>query len=160
MVRKISSLVICFLLICAIGTTAKAVTYEVYDGNPSNTYIQYFKDIISGIGFDDHYVAFRSTQYDYVLVVGDLEFSNGVFTARDTCSIYTISSTGNYNTNYSYSVEQDKNITIRANDELLYSDLGQYPELIERGAKYEILTTVLLAVALLGLVIGRIFRHC
>lgn len=160
MVRKVSSLIVCLLLICAIGTTAKAATYDVYDGNPSNTYIQYFKDIISGIGFDDHYVAFRANQYDYVMLVGDLEYSNGVFTTNDTVTIYTIGNNGNYNSNYTYKVEYDKNITVRPNDKLLYSDLGEYPELIERGAKYEILTTLLLVISLLGLVVGRIFRHC
>lgn len=147
------------MLICAVGTSAKAVTYEVYDGNPSNTYIQYFKDIVSGIGFNDNYVAFRSGQNDYVMVVGDLEYNNGKFTLADVGTVYTIASSGNYNSTYSYTVTEIDSLTLNPSNKLIYSDLGNYPQLVERGAKYEILTAVLLVTALLGLVIGRIFRY-
>lgn len=159
MVRKVSALACVLALIFAFGMTAQAAEYTPYDGNPSTTYITYFKDIVSGIGFKDNYVAFRNGQNEYIMIVGQLEYNNGVFTLVGQGESYRMYQEGTYNSNYVYEYNDNiTNVSVRTNNRLIYSDIGNYPQLVERGAKYEILTAVLVCIALLGVVIGRIFR--
>lgn len=159
MVRKVSIMVAILLLCFGFAVTAQAATYSPYEGNPSNTYITYFRDIVSGIGFNDNYVAFRSGQNEYIMVVGDLDYNNGQIVLNSEGSLYTMATDGNYNGYYRYSVDSITDFTLNTEDKIIYSDVGQFPQLVERGAKYEILTTLLLSIALLGLVISGIFRH-
>lgn len=159
MVRKVSIMICSLALIFAFGMTAQGATHQVYEGNPSNTYIQYFKDIISGMSFTDNYVAFRSGQYDYTLVVGKLEYTNGEIRLVGQGEIYTISQEGNYNSYYKYDYAETSNFSVNPSDKIIYSDIGNYPHLVERGAQYEIFTAVLLCTALLCVVVGRFFRH-
>lgn len=160
MVRKVSVLCVCLVLIVAFATPALADTHQVYDGSISSTYVTYFRDIVSGLGFTEHYIAFRSGDSSYTMVTGDLSYQNGVFNLNKTGKIYTFSATGsNYNNYYKYNVSSISNFQLSANDSIIYSDLGDFPQLVSRGEKYEILTTFLLCVALLGLVAGRLLRH-
>lgn len=159
MVRKVSILACAIALIFAFGMTAHGATHNVYqEGNPSTTYIQYFRDIVSGIGFNDNYVAFRSGQYTYTMCVGDLEYNNGVISLSGEGGIYTFTQTGNYNSMYSLDYEEISSFSVSADGYIVYSDLGHFPQLVERGAKYEILTAVLVCTGLLGVVVGRFFR--
>lgn len=158
MVRKVICMVICIVLLCAIGTVAHAESFEPYEGTPSNTYITYFRDIVSGIGFNDHYVALRSGQYEYILAVGDIQYGNEIFTSADTVGLYTISLNSGYNSTTSFTYREIDSLYISTNNQIIYSDLGHYPQLVERGAKYEMFTAVLLCTALLGVVVGRFFR--
>lgn len=158
MVRKVSLLIFCIALLCASGTVAQAETFTAYDGNPSNTYITYFRDVVSGIGFNDHYVALRSGQYEYILAVGDIVYGNEVFTSDTTVGLYTISLNSGYNSTTNYSYSEIDSLYVSTNDQIIYSDLGHFPQLIERGAKYETFTAVLLCTALLCVVVGRFFR--
>lgn len=157
MVRKVIAMLAILSLCFAFGVTAQAASYTPYEGTISSTYITYFKDIVSGIGFNENYVAFRSGQYDYVLVVGDLEYSGTTFTLNDTGTIYTFTTSGNYNSYTSYDVQEISDFSMSPSDKIIYSDLGQFPQLLERGAKYEMLSAVLLCIALLGFVVGRFF---
>ena len=162
MVRKI----ICF--VCSLGLIAailcgpvQAATHSVYDeGTLSTTYTTYFKDIISGAKFTDNYVAFRSSQYEYNLVVGELEYNNGVISlVGDICKEYRFYSTStNYNSQYRYSVDTLSEFSLNTDNYILYSDVGDFPQLVERGAKYEMFTTLLLCIVLLCIVFGRFFR--
>lgn len=163
MVRQVKKLcvvlVAMLVLIAATCGTIQAATHNVYEnGNLGTTYITYFKDILSGTDIKYNYVAFRSGQYEYVLIVGDLEFNN------DTISLvgegkqyryYTTSS--NYNSQYYYDVSTLNSFSVNVGNSIIYSDVGDFPELIERGAKFEILNSILLSVALLSVVIRRIF---
>lgn len=157
MVRKVSALFFCVALFFAFGITAHAQTYTPYEGTMSSSYVSYFKDILSGVGFDKNYVALRSGQYEYVMVVGDLEYDGNSFTSNGTATVYTITNSGNYNSSYSYNVSEISSLSITPDDKIIYSDLGQFPQLMERGAKYEMLSAVLMLICLLGVVIGRIF---
>lgn len=159
MVRQVKILLVALALLVATCNGAHAATYTVYDGNPSNTYIQYFKDTLTKIPLGDHYVAFRSGQYSYTMVVGDIAFNNGVFSSTDTCAVFTIESDNSYNGYYSYSQSDIANFQLNAGDKILYSDLGHYPDLEERGQKYEILTTILIVVVCVGYVVRCIFYH-
>lgn len=159
--RKISCLFCVLVLITAFCGTAQAQTYNVYDeGTLSTTYTQYFKDIVSGIGFNQNYVAFRSGQYSYTMLVGDLEYDNGVITLYGSGKEYEYSTTGSgYNNQYKYYVNEIADSSVNVGNNIIYSDVGDFPQLVERGAKYEMLTAVLLVIMCLSVVIRRILFH-
>ncbi len=160
MVRKVSLLLAILCLFCGFATVAQAASYEVYDGNPSNTYIQYYKDILGSVSITENYVVFRSGQYDYKMVVGDIVHNNGLFTSDKECKVYSFSQadTG-YNGYYTYDVFSIDSFVLDSENKIVYSDLGGYPELEERGAKYEILTTILIVAICVGFVCRNIFYH-
>lgn len=158
--RKIITLLLCVVLFGAVCTTAHAETFTVYEGgNLSSTYTQYFKDILSGSKLTDKYVAFRSGQYDYKMIVGDLEYNSSKFTSSATCKVYTFSTgSSGYNNTYTYNVSEVGSVSLSVDDEIIYSNLGDYPELIDRGAKFEILNTMLLCTFMLLVITSRFFR--
>lgn len=162
MVWKVKFTSIILLLLLLVATTcgrAEAATYNVYDGNPSSTYIQYFKDSIANIPLGDHYVAFRSGQYTYSLVFGDITLNGSIFSSEDSCTVFSYETNSSYNSYYSYSQDTIDSFYLNAEDKILYSDLGYYPQLEERGSKYEILTTVLVIAILAGYVVRSIFCY-
>ena len=159
MVRQVIALLAILCLLCASGTVAQAASYTAYDGNPSNTYITYYRDILAGVPVTDNYVVFRSNQYEYIMVTGDIVYSNGLFTSDTECMTYTISTSGNYNTSYSFNIGTISSLVLDAGDEIVYSDLGTYPQLEERGAKYEILTTILIVAICVGYVCKSVFHY-
>lgn len=154
-----SILAVCVLLVGAICTQASAATHTIYDeGTLSSTYTTYFKDIVSGIGFTDNYVAFRSGQYSYSMVVGDLEYNNGVISMTGTGKEYKYSTANSgYNQQYRYTVTDLNSFSVNTGDYIIYSDVGDFPQLVERGAKYEILTALLLCIFAVSYIIRRIF---
>lgn len=159
-VKRLAATVCVLALIFATGMTAQAATHQVYEnGSLGTTYITYFKDILSGAGFDDNYVAFRSGQYSYTMVVGDIEYNNGVFSLVGEGKEYEFSTTSSsYNSQYQYYANDITDFSLNADNSIIYSDVGEFPQLIERGAKYEILSTVLMCIVVLCIVINRIFR--
>lgn len=163
MVRKVSALLVAIVLICAYCTSALATTHTVYEnGTLSTTYTTYFKDILSGAKFNDNYVAFRSGQYSYTMVVGDLEYDNGKITLVNdsTAKEYTFSTnSSNYNSTYYYDVKDIYIFDIDVGNNIIYSDVGDFPQLIDRGAKYETLNTLLIIITLLCVVVSRIFYN-
>lgn len=158
MVRKIIALAFCAVILLGFAHGSRANAYSVYDGNMSSTYVTYFKDILSGVDFTDNYVAFRSSNYEYIMVVGELTFENNTFSLTGDGTIYTFNTDGNYNSNYTYDVDTISNFTLTPNNRILYSDLGSYPQLVSRGDKYEMLTTVLLCTFMLSFVVYNFFR--
>ena len=162
MVRKVSLLLCTFALIFGLSVSAQGATHDAYqDGSLSTTYVTYFKDILSGVPFGDNYVAFRSGQYSYTMVTGDLSYedSSKSFVLSGEGRIFNFTTSSGYNASYNYDTDTISNFSLNAGDAVIYSDLGHYPELIERGAKYEMLSAVLLVFALLCLVVGRIFSR-
>ena len=159
MVRKIICTVAMLALICAVGTTAQAATHTVYPGELPSDVITYCRDIISGIGLSDNYVVFRSGEHTFVMITGSLDFNEETktFTLSGDGHEYIFSRSGDPDDFYTYDNGYIEDFSVSAADSVLYSDLGYYPQLMERGAKYEILTTILLSVGLLGIVIGKFF---
>lgn len=159
--RKIIAVLLLVCVCANFCTIAHAESYTVYEGNPSSTYIQYFRDLMSKVPLNTHYVAFRSGQNDYLMVVGDLDFNGSKFTSSGECKVYSFSSnSSNYNSYYSFDSYSISNVDIKVNDYIIYSDLGDYPELETKGEKYESLTTLVLFIALLMFIISRIFSNC
>lgn len=158
-VRTTAILLAVLMMLGAMCTAASAATYDVYEGNPSNTQLQYFRDIIPGIGLGEHYVAFRSGQYTYDMLVGDISYDNGIFSSADSCTVYHLETSNSYNGYYVYSVSTIDSISLNPEDKIIYSDLGHFPQLEERGAKYEILTTILIATCCVVFVVRNIFYY-
>lgn len=161
MVRKIVAVAFCVVILFAIGEGSHANAYSIYeDGNISSTYVTYFRDIVAGIGFNENYVAFRAGQYEYVMVVGQLEYSGGSFTlVGDSATVYTFSQeTTGYNSRYRYDVTSIDTFSLDTNNRVIYSDLGDYPQLVSRGEKYEMLNTLLIIILLLSFVVFNMFR--
>lgn len=132
--------------------------YSIYDGSISSSYVTYFKDILAGVPFNKNYVAFRSGQYTYTMVVGELEYNGNSLTLIGDGKEYIFTTSSGYNSYPTYNVYDITSFSLSLGDYLVYSDLGDYPQLMERGEKYEVFTAVLLCVALLCIVVGRFFR--
>lgn len=159
MVRKVSMLVCTLALIFGLAVTAQAATHEVYEGSLSSTYITYFKDTVSGLPLSSHYVCFRSGQNEYVMVAGDVVYNGGEFTLDGIAKEYRYYAEGtNYNSYYHYDVTEITEFSLEVGNNIVYSDLGEYPQLMDRGEKFEVLSAVLVCVCMLSVVIGRIFR--
>lgn len=155
----IACIVAIMMLMCCFATLTHAATHNVYDsGNLPTTYVTYFKDILSGQSILSDYVAFRSGQNSYTLVVGDIEYNSGSFSASNVTSFEFSTESSNYNPHYNYYVTDLSSFSLDAENQIIYSNLGSFPQLIERSANFEILNTVLISVFILGIVINRIFR--
>lgn len=159
MVRKIIVCVVAMLVVIgANSTTTRAATHTIYDqGNMNTTYITYFKDILSGANFSDNYVAFRSGQYEYTLIVGKLKYADSVISLTEKGKEYVFNQTGNYNSTYTFETNEISNFSVNTGSYIIYSDVGDFPELIERGAKYEMLSVLLLSIMCISVIINRIF---
>ena len=159
MVRKIMALCLFMGLLLVASPIQALADDSIYtEGNISSTYTTIMEDVLQNTKISDDYVYFRSGQYTYTLITGDLDYSGGVFTGSEV-DRYTIStSTGSYNQTYTFSHSTDSNFRLNAQSYLVYSNLGYYPTLIERGAVYEYATIVLLCIGGLCVLIRPIFE--
>lgn len=161
MVRKIIAAVLCIAVILAVPIAASAAEIPVYAGNISTTELTYFKDIANKVvGINDKYVFFRTDQYNYLLLVGNISYDGEKFVIGDKCHQYLLNTK---TTPYSYSYVFDPpfdNFTITPNKNLVYSNLGHYPDLIERSNYYEIATLILLLAVVCIYLFRSIFSFC
>lgn len=110
-----------------------------YPGTISSTYLDYFSGIVDKLGYNEHYVAYRSGQYEYILAWGEgLEYDLTRFkgSALSYCRIYRA------NNNYSdYYVEfGNDTVYLTPGTGFVYSDLGDFATLTEGGTHLEMLT--------------------
>lgn len=122
--------------VCALAAMlalpAAASAYTVYDeGNISSTYTTIFRDLMPQKGINEDYLFFRSGQYEYVMLIGELEFRDDVFLG-DTATEYKIVTNSGYNADYTYTVQEVTDVSLVPGTSLVYSNLGQYPELQEQ----------------------------
>lgn len=144
MVRRL--IVALGLVVALCGSMAtQAGAYSVYDGTPSSTYITYFRDMLTKFSVSSDYVCFRSTQYVYLLVVGDLTKTDNRIHADGTVDICEISTNSGYNASYSISFRSEDNFFVDCGDEIIYSNLGMYPTLEERGDLFDFSTLFIIA---------------
>lgn len=122
-----------------------SLTPEGYDGSISDTYLNYFRGIIAK-NPGDEYLAMRSGQYEYLLVYGDLELNGKTFSGSgDYCRI-SLGSGYQGTTEVTYGSDI---LSFTESGQMIYSSLGNYPELRE-GGSYEALGLYLL-IGLFGL---------
>lgn len=136
-----------------------AYGYTVYsEGTLSSTYVTYFRDIISGVKPNDKYVAFRSGQYSYTLAVGDLSLSGTSISSTGTVKLYVYESTSSgYSSNYTYNVSEVSDFKLNVGNYIIYSNLGDFPMLEERGVIYEYTTLYIAIIIGLCMFIRSIF---
>lgn len=158
--RSLKAMVFALALCISMATQTHA--YSVYDGNPSSTYLAYFSDMLSKFPISSDYVAFRSGQNEYILAVGNFDFSGGVFSADSDTDICIISSTGNYNGYYRMDFEVDSNFVLSVGNHIIYSNLGNFPTLESRGDIFNVSTIYILATLCLCLCLRSVFewRRC
>ena len=148
-------LVAIVVLFATLGGTANAAT--VYDGTMNTTYITYFRDILADLDMGQDYVAYRAGQNVYEMVVGDIEYENNAFTGQGT--LYRISTNTGTNNSYTYSVDYEYEVSLDVGNKMVYSSIGDFPQLITIGDKYDFLQTCCLWIALLCMLIRPIFRR-
>lgn len=126
------------VLMSAHAPQALAADLNVYEeGGIGTTYTTYFQDILDGYTVPQDYVYFRSGQYQYYLVVGDLELNGSTFTA-DEYDYYLITSSSGYGQNYlTLNSGSSTDLVLDVGEHLVYSNLGHFPVLIERGETYD-----------------------
>lgn len=158
MVRKIV-FIIAVMCVC-LSVTSNALAYTSYDeGNMSTTYVQYFEDIVDGLSINHNYVAFRSGQYQYVLHASDsLRHDSGTFIS-DKGTTYTFDVSSGYNSKYNYEVNTEQNFSLDTNGQLVYSSIGEYPRLDERGDSYAFGTFFIVCVAGICMLVRPIYKY-
>lgn len=127
-----------------VSAETYSVSGGVYPGTISTTYLDYFSGIVDKLGYNEHYVAFRSSQYEYYLVWGEgLEYDLFQFkgSALDYCRIYrNIGSDGNYYVEFG-----NDTFYVSPGSGFVYSDLGNFASLTEGGTHLEF-ATILFAI--------------
>lgn len=144
LILRVVALACALAALLPLAASASAAEYNVYAGNISGTYADYARDLMGSVGLEDSYLFFRSGQYEYVLLVGDLTYENGVFTAPSAME-YKILTGANYGSDYSYSVTEVSDVSLSPGSAMVYSDLGNYPELRDPSQLLELVQVFLLA---------------
>lgn len=134
-----------------------AVNGQIYDGNISTSNLTYFRDIVAGLGINDNYVLWRSGQYTYTMVAGDLEF-DGVFEMSKGRE-YVLNTNTGYNSYYTYEVHNITDFSLDPENALVYSNIGNYPHLEERGVQYEFATLLCVIIISICILVNNIFKY-
>lgn len=141
MVWKIRKFMLVCLSVCTmlIACATDTFAYDVYNsGNISTTYNSLFEDIVQGLPVNDDYVFFRNSQYEYILIAGDLDYNGVSFSANTKLKEYILTTTqASYNNYYTYEVNEIDGMNLNTTNKIVYSNLGDFPRLIERGSTYE-----------------------
>lgn len=147
--------VVCLLLVSGATATANAAT--IYSGTISSSMVDIAEKI--PLSFSDEYVFYRSGQYEYTLVASpDLEYEKAVFSFNTSGQVYVITTSSGVGTNYyTYETYSTDNFYLNPDDLLVYSSIGGFPTLTERGANYEAITFFVVCVACMCAVVRSIF---
>lgn len=152
-------IVICCCLVAAmlaLPAAAQAAQYNIYDGTMSSTQVQVFRDIISKLSILDDYVVFRSGQYEYVMLAGDLTYEQDFFTA-ETATEFKLLTHNGYNSQYNLTVQEVTDVVLAPGSTIVYSNLGYFPDLVDPGTKYDFAMLSLGVIALMMFLIRSIF---
>lgn len=179
MVRKIIAIMLC---LCAIGTGAAyaeetqypisvlseneqlelyALQEEAYQGTISTTYVTFFRDIASTLPVSHDYVMLRTGDNVYKMYSGDFINEGSNFYMQGEGYVYTInynSGSGYNNSYYDYSISSVSDVTVSAGNKLIYSNLGNYPSLTDRGDSIVYALFVAFFAFCISCVLYRIFK--
>lgn len=150
---------VCALVIVAMATIPCAAA-SIYQGSISTTYSDYAKQILTKCPPFQDYVFFRSGQYEYTLVCGDLTLNGDTFTGSNVGEfVITYHQQSGYSGTSYYTVtgKTTSSFTLDTNNELVYSSLGSFPALTERGDFVETLTLLLLVIVALCMLIRPVY---
>ena len=153
--------VVLTLLITSImvGVVSAAEISDEYGVGTSNTAI--FAGVVEKLPFGTHYVYWRESQYVYALAYSEtLAFDGAAFTAEDV-TVVCYDTSGGYQVAPVFIVDEQVDWELAPEDGLVYSDLGHYPDLIERGGvTYEALACVILCSFAVWYLLERFVRAC
>lgn len=121
------------------------------------------RDMFAGIPDpDDEYVFFRSSQYDYVMYVGDIEYINGRFVGS-ALDIYTYDSQYNQTqSNPLTFIHSSGSLNMSPGSSLIFSSLsdsGKPPLLGVREREGSYISIFAISVLFVFLVVDGIFRN-
>lgn len=157
-IKRVGSVTV--LLVACLLARAQTVRASVYtEGNISSTYTTIFQDILDGLNPMDDYIFYRSGNYEYRMYVGDLDVSGSLFTGQDL-DLYILNYTqSGYNSSiYDYEKSSGHSIYLDVKSYLVYSNLGGYPTLIERGDFLGLLQIILLFIVAFCCLVRPIFN--
>ena len=156
--RAVRSVLVCCALavVLAQPITASAATYTLYDGELGSSYVSIFRDLVGKISPMEDYVFFRSGEYDYTLIAGELECIAGIFEAP-ACTVYRIFVSPDGSGGYQFFQSEEIDFILETGIGLVYSNLGHYPDLIERTGFYSFASLVLLLVCVCMYLLRSIF---
>ena len=122
--------------------------YNTYYGSISSTYLEFMRGFLPKLGFREHYVASRTSQYDYIFAYGEkLTYSGGRFTGTGITVITW--NTYNYGT---YSFGYQSTFSLNPGSYLVYSDLSDvYPSLADSAGFTLRQILILLTAFILGI---------
>lgn len=124
--------------------------------NNSTDVTQLFRDILSKISPFDDYVFYKIDDKNYRMYVGDIDFLGDTFNSSSDLIVYDYCIDSDDELN----IYVSSDLTLLADNTLIYSNLGFFPDLIERGDYYALLTFLLLCTALFMFLIRPIFNFC
>ena len=117
------------------------VTVVLSAANISTSYgvgtsnISIFGPIASKLPYGVSYVYWRDSQYEYCLAYSDSLVLNGTRFSADTATVVRYNTYSGYETQATFTVSTDANFFLDARNYLVWSDLGDYPTLYERGTE-------------------------
>lgn len=145
-------------LLLPIGAGAAEISDEYSVGTSNNTI---FAGVAEKLPFGTHYVYWRESQYVYAMAYGsDLVYDAGTFTGSSVDIVRYTTSSG-YQTAPVYDVGTETDFQLSTANRLVYSDLGHYPDLIERGGvTYAVLACFMLGSFAVWALLDRLVRAC
>lgn len=146
-------------IVTLAATTAIETISDIYDeGTLNSTYINYFRDYMGHLGIDDHYVHARTGQYTYTLFYGDISLTGNTFNMGNVTRVDITTSSG-YNSNYTISINELSSYKLNVGNNIVYSDLGNYPMFEGRSEVLQYVQTFSIAIMCLCMLARGIFKR-
>lgn len=152
MVRKI---IIVFLVLAAISSLTIAASAAPISAAYNDIAFNVARALISDAEMLDSYIFYSAAENTYILAIGKLKEQNNIIQSDSSVEVYTITVTEN-----TYTVDQitDEEYQLNVDQIYLYSNLNSYPDIIERGNRYEEATLFMLVIGLCLFLIRSIFN--
>ncbi len=159
MVRKITCIMV-IVLICCSAMCGTAAAYTIYDGNISSSQLQYFRDLLPKVEVSDDYIVFRSSQYEYIMITGDLNIEDSFcHMESEKGTEYRIYTSNQYNSVYQIKKSEIQSFSLILDNNIIYSNLGIYPTLEERGSYFEIIQTIVIFATIVFFTVNSAFIY-
>ena len=146
------------MLLSLISVGAAEISSE-YGVGTSNTAI--FAGMVEKLPFGTHYVYWRESQYVYAFAYAETLAYDGASFSGEDVTIVEYNTGGGYQSPPTILDYVESDFELYPEDYLVYSDLGFYPDLIERGGvQYEALCCLILCSFAVWLLLDRLVRAC